>query len=451
MANPSLMMFGYTGRLREVLERISAKVGDTLRVEKGDTVYEGTLMPRTELGDPNCVVLKLPNGYNVGVRIGEDTKISKLSSGKFRRPKPPPLLAKPDPSKPLVTIVGTGGTIASRVDYRTGGVYPAFTPEEIYASVPEIAEVANVKLVEACNVFSEHMTPDLWIRIARTVVEELNSDARGVVIAHGTDTMAYTAAALSFMLRGLHKPVVLVGSQRSSDRPSSDAPMNLLSAVAVAARSQIAEVCVVMHGSVSDDFCLIHRGTKVRKCHTSRRDAFQTINDLPLGIVRDRRVEMLTQDYRRMNPKGRVELDDRIEPRVALVKVTPGMSGDQVLALLELGYRGIVVEGTGLGHAPESLFGAIKKAGEKGVPVVMTSQCLWGRIDMKVYSTGRDLLGMGVIPGEDMLPEVAYVKLMWVLGHVRKPDEVKALMLKNVAGEISSRTDLRTKPPSNPI
>ena len=443
-----IAMSGYRGKAQKLLNAASAKVGDKIKVESAGRTYEGVLMPRTELGDPNHFVLKLKSGYNVGVKIGSGTRIKLLERGKPPKLGIPKLKFTPDPSKPNVTIIGTGGTIASRVDYRTGAVFPAFTPEEIYSTVPELAEIANIKVVEACNVFSEHMTPELWVKIGKAIEREINGGASGVVVAHGTDTMGYTAAALSFMLKGLHRPVVLVGSQRSSDRPSSDAALNLISAVTVAGKSDIAEVCVVMHGSTEDDFCLIHRGTKVRKCHTSRRDTFQTINDIPIGMVRGRELKLFRNDYNRASPDGRVKVDGKFEPKVALLKVTPGMPSSVIDGMLRAGDNGIVLEGTGLGHVPESLFGGIKRAVAKGVPVVMTSQCLWGRVDMKVYSTGRDLLQLGVIPGDDMLPEVAWVKLMWALAHAKNPKEVSKLMQSNLAGEITPRTrpDVFLKP-----
>ncbi|MEM4201951.1 MAG: Glu-tRNA(Gln) amidotransferase subunit GatD, partial [Candidatus Hadarchaeum sp.] len=261
-------------------------------------------------------------------------------------------------------------------------------------------------------------------------------------------TMGYTAAALSFMLKGLFRPVVLVGSQRSSDRPSSDAALNLISAVAVAARSDIAEVVVVMHGSTEDDFCLIHRGTKVRKCHTSRRDAFQSINDIPLGMVQSGQIKLFRDDYHRASLQGRVRVQGRFEKKVALLKVTPGLPSSVIKDIVASGDKGIVIEGTGLGHAPQSLFEGIEFARKRNVPVVMTSQCLWGRVNMNVYSTGRDLLQLGVIPAEDMLPEVAWVKLMWVLGRTKDLDKAAKLMQQNLAGEITSRTrpDVFLKP-----
>lgn len=443
-----MKMSGYRGKAQSLLKVASVNVGDRVRVESGDKVYEGVLMPRTELGDDEHVVVKLSNGYNVGVNVGDRAKVELLERGQPPKLAVPKIDVIPDPAKPNITIIGTGGTIASRVDYRTGAVYPALTAEDIYNTVPEVAEIANVKVVEVCSVFSEHMTPNIWVKIAKAVAREINAGASGVVIAHGTDTMGYTAAALSFMLKGLFRPVVLVGSQRSSDRPSSDASMNLLSAITVAARSDIAEVMVVMHGATDDDFCLIHRGTKVRKCHTSRRDTFQSINDIPLGMVKGRELKFFREDYNRTSPSGKVRVLGKFQPMVALLKVTPGMPSSVIQGMLKAKDRGIVLEGTGLGHVPESLFKGIKLATSKRVPVVMTSQCLWGRVDMKVYSTGRDLLQAGVIPCEDMLPEVAWVKLMWVLGHTKDQKKVSELMRKNLAGEITPRTrpDVFLKP-----
>jgi len=441
-------MQGYRGGVLRLLKSGSIKVGDRVRVERAGRVYEGVLMPRTELGDPNHIVIKLDSGYNLGIRISKGVKVSRVERGKIPKLGLPPLEVKRDPKKPDVTIVGTGGTVACRVDYRTGAVYPAFTAKELYSAVPELTDLANIKTVAVAKVFSENMTPQLWVKVGRAIAKEINAGADGVVVAHGTDTMGYTAAALSFMLKDLFRPVVLVGSQRSSDRPSSDAALNLINAVAVAARSDIAEVCVVMHGTTDDDFCLIHRGTRVRKCHTSRRDTFQTINDIPIGMVRGGELTLFRQDYNRAKPEGKVRLDGKFETRMALVKVFPNIQPNVIDALVGAGYKGIVLEGTGLGHVPEFLYGGIKRAIRRGLPVVMTSQCIWGRVDMKVYSTGRDLLNLGVIPAEDMLPETAYVKLMWVLGHTRNPQEISKLMRANLMGEVTPRTrpDVFLKP-----
>lgn len=334
-----------------------------------------------------------------------------------------------------VTIIGTGGTIASKIDYKTGAVHPAFSTEELTNALPELKGLAEIKTKLLFNILSENMKPKLWIEIAKECAKELNSGAGGVVIAHGTDTLAYTSAALSFLLKNLYKPVVLVGSQRSSDRPSNDASLNLVSAVKVAT-SDIGEVVVVMHASTSDDFCAIHRGTRVRKMHSSRRDAFKSINDIPLGEVWNE-IKIL-QEYRKRREE-KVVVNDKLEEKVALVKIYPGIS-EEVLEYFVKNYKGIVLEGTGLGHVPENLLPVIEEAQKRKIPVAMTTQTLYGRVDMKVYSTGRELLSRGVISCADMLPEVAYVKLMHVLGNTKSYDEIKKLMQTNIAGEVSERS-----------
>ncbi len=337
-----------------------------------------------------------------------------------------------------VSILGTGGTIASKIDYNTGAVHPAFTTEELFNALPELREVAEIKTKLLFNILSENMTPEHWRTIAKEAAEEINTGADGVVIAHGTDTLGYTSAALSFMLKDLTRPVVLVGSQRSSDRPSSDSAENLLSATRVAC-TDMAEVVVVMHASSSDGRCFIQRGTRVRKMHSSRRDAFRSINARPLGVVTDGRVE-IQGDYRKTK-SGKVVVDERLEEKVALMKIHPGISPDALSTIIEAS-KGVVLEGTGLGHVPEYLFPAIEKGIKAGRPVVMTTQTLYGRVDMNVYSTGRKLLSMGVIPGGDMLPEVAYVKLMHVMGHAKKMEEIRKLMTTDISGEISGKSNI---------
>ena len=419
----------YRGMAASILG--GAGVGDLIRVRKDGAIYDGVLMPRTELGDEEHIVLKLKNGYNIGISTS-GAEVEVIQKGAPREIKRGAIIPA-DPTKPPVTILGTGGTIASRVDYRTGAVHPSFTAQELLTAVPELAGLANISTKAICNILSENMTPSHWTEIARACTDELNRGAMGVVIAHGTDTMAYTAAALSFMLQDLWKPVVLVGSQRSSDRPSSDAPLNLVSAVRVAC-SDMGEVTVVMHGSSSDDRCLVHRGTKVRKMHSSRRDAFRSINTLPLGEVTEGGVRALSE-YRRRKDGVEVKVDARLEERVALLKISPGM-GQELLERAVDTHRGIVLEGTGLGHVPEYLMEPIARAREEEKLVVMTTQTLYGRVDMKVYSTGRELLTRGGVSGGGMLPEVAYVKLMCALGRAKSYEEAKSLMETDLAGEL---------------
>ncbi len=422
----------YWGRAKNVLGK--AKVGDRLRVKKGARTYEGTLMPRTEAGDDRHLVLKLDSGYNVGIDI-ESIEIKVLPAREKAAHAKLPKRKKGE-KLPRVSILGTGGTIASKIDYRTGAVHPSLSTEELLNAVPELGQIADIDTKVLFNILSENMTPKHWVKIAKAVARELNSGAHGVVVAHGTDTLGYTASALAFMLKELKKPVVLVGSQRSSDRPSSDSSLNLVSAVRVAV-SDLGEVVAVMHGSTEDSYCLIHRGTRVRKMHSSRRDAFKSVNALPIGEVEGTEVRLFQDHVKR--GEGEVKVDAKLEENVALVKVYPGFKPENLDYFVD-NCKGIVLEGTGLGHARESLFGPLERAQEKGVPVVMATQTLFGRVDMKVYSTGRELMRRGVISAMDMLPEVAYIKLMYVLGKTTKPADVEMLMHTNLAGEISPGT-----------
>ncbi len=412
------------------------ELGDRISVKRNGTSFEGVLMPSRREG---YLVIKLDNGYNVGLCAAK-CELTPLHSHPQSQPahKNRPLQVKE--GLPLVSILSTGGTIASKVDYRTGAVTSQFSAGEIISAIPELEEIANYRARVIYQILSENMRAEYWIKLAQSVAEEIRAGAQGVIITHGTDTMMYTAAALSFMLK-TPVPVVIVGSQRSSDRPSSDASMNAVCAASVAI-SDIAEVCVVMHGTTSDDYCSIHRGTRVRKMHTSRRDAFQSINQAPLGKVdyRTRKVETF-HPYRR---RGEVELQlmDRLDPRCALVKYTPGSSPDILNYYIDKGYRGIVLEGTGLGHVASDWIEGIKRATEENIPVVVTSQCLRGRICDRVYDTGRDMLDGGAIEGEDMLPEVALVKLMWTIANAKSPEDIRTLMKRPLAQEISFSTPI---------
>lgn len=406
-----------------------------VRIKKDGKIFEGILLPRYELEDKGYITIKLKNGYNVGFKLDE-IEVEEIGEKSFEKRYLTEELRQRD-DLPLVKIIGTGGTISSKIDYETGAVKPAFTTEEILRNNPELMNVARIDTEVLFNILSENMQPKHWRKIARRVAEVLNSGYYGVVIAHGTDTMHFTSAALSFMLKNLYKPVVLVGSQRSSDRPSTDAFLNLYSAVTVAI-SDIAEVVVVMHSSSNDDSCFIHRGTRVRKMHTSRRDAFKSINSPPIGIVKGNRIETFIE-YRKRKNDEEVYVDDNLNEKVFLLKVFPGIDKEIVEKIIDK-FDGIVIEGTGLGHVPEYLFDSFKRGIEEGKIICMTSQTLYGRVNMNVYSTGRRLLSIGVIPLEDMLPEVAYVKLMYVLGKTRDYNKVREMMLENIAGEISERS-----------
>lgn len=430
---------GYRGQALKFLKNAGAEIGDVIHVTKDGENWEGILIPRSEIGDENHIILKLKSGYNVGVRIDSTAQVEKVGAGVKPTFTPPPL-PKQKTSLPKVAIVSTGGTIASRVDYRTGGVRPALSASDLYSVVPELAEIAVVDTEILFSVFSENITSKHWIETAKTVAKHIRHGVAGVVVAHGTDTLGYSAAALSFALQDLPVPVIMVASQRSADRPSSDAATNLVGAVKAAANAPFAEVVVAMHETTSDTSIVFHRGTKVRKCHTSRRDTFKSINSSPLARMEDDTISLLIKNYRKRDSARKLKLKPTFEKKVALVKFHPDLNPEIIDCYVEKGYRGIILEGTGLGHVGNYCLSAIQRAIEKDVIVGMTSQCIWGRLNMNVYDQGRDLLAAGVLSLDDMLSETAFVKLRWALGQTTKTEEAKRLLTKNVANELSPRT-----------
>ena len=436
----------YSKPVESLLEKAGAKPGARIRVTEGKRVSEGVLMPRSDAGDSSCIVLKLDSGYNTGIAVGPKSKVEVLEGGavleRFATAR-----RSYDPRLPAVSLIATGGTISSRVDYRTGGVHMLMSPEEILAQVPELASVVNLRSVlSPFRMASEDMGGAEWCALAGAVAKELNDGSRGVMVTHGTDTLHYTSAALSFMLKGLCKPVAVVGAQRSPDRASFDGAMNLLCASHYAV-GNIAEVSVVMHGSSSDDYCLAVPGTKARKMHSSRRDSFRSINALPFARVwPDGATEFLRKDFHSRCDCG-VVADAVFERKTALLKVVPGASAELLDYLADKGYRGVVLEATGLGHVPtspsDSKYGwlpSVEKAVESGMVVAVSSQCIYGRVHPFVYSNARRLHAAGAVFCGDMLAETAYVKLGWLLGHKEfSAQDVGRKMVENVAGELNPR------------
>lgn len=427
----------YSPRVREILQQIGAMEGDTVQVRTDDHEQTGVLMPHHDFSHPDVVVLKLKSGYNVGVMVGPSSTLSVVAKGEVRKKV---VIAGPDGrGKKQVAVLGTGGTIASYVDYRTGAVHPALSAGDLVATVPEIADICDVKAEVLFSIFSENMRAENWQLIAEAVADRINAGMEGCIIPHGTDTMGYTAAALSFMLEGLTRPVVLVGAQRSSDRPSSDAYTNLLSAARFIVSSDVAEVVVLMHQTSSDTFAAVHRGTKVRKMHTSRRDAFHSINAAPLATIDFEGPITCAGEYRKRT-QGKVTPRTAMETNVSLLYFYPGMS-PTVFGEVIGKSRGVVMAGTGLGHVSSDMVKELRRAIQGGTEVVMTSQCLNGMVDMNVYDNGRDLVTAGVISGGDMLPETAFVKLMWVLGQTDDDGAIREMMTTDLRGELTSRRE----------
>ena len=393
-------------------------------------------MPRNEYSYPDYIEIKLKNNYNIGINASNVIEMKKIGKKEAKYKIPEKEFPK-NKILPNVILLGTGGTVASRLDYTTGAVIPSFTPGELFSSVPELAEICNLETEIVFELLSENMRPEYWQQLAEKVEKAANSGKDGVVIGHGTDTMGFTGAALSFMLKDLSIPVVLVGSQRSSDRPSSDAALNLINATTVAT-SDIAEVVVSMLGSSEHDYGLIHRGTLVRKMHSSVRHTFRTIDAIPLGMIRNREIKMFKKDYRKRS-KTETKAITNFEKKTALIYSYPGMNNEVIEFYIDKGYKGIVIAGTGLGHVSTEIYSSIERAIQESITILMTVQPLHGFTGMNVYSTGRELLNMGVIPGRNLLPETGYVKLGWVLGQTNDPNEIKDLLMKNIAGEFIDR------------
>ena len=427
---------GYKGQGKEILEKNKVAVWDIIKLKTKEGEYEGIILPRNEYSAPDYIEIKLENNYNVGIHATHIIKIEKIGKKEAHYKIPEKQFPK---NKKLsnIMLLGTGGTVASRLDYTTGAVIPSFTPGELFSAVPELAEICNLECEIVFEILSENMKPEYWQQLALKIEKAATSGIDGIVIGHGTDTMGYTSAALSFMLRDLSIPIVLVGSQRSSDRPSSDAALNLINATTVAT-SDIAEVVVSMLGSSSHDYGLIHRGTLVRKMHSSVRNTFRTIDDIPLGMIRNRKIKMFTSNYSKRT-KSETKALTNFEKKVALIYSYPGMENDLIDFYIDNGYKGIVFAGTGLGHVSTAIYDSIERAIQQNITILMTTQTLHGFVGMNVYSTGRELQNIGVIPGNNLLPEVGYVKLGWVLGQTNDPQEIKEMLLKNIAGEFIDR------------
>ncbi len=447
----------YSPQVLEALKKRGISEGDSVRVRCKGLVLDGILLPKTTESDPRVISLKLASGYNAGIEFTAESSIERI--GEAKPLGVIPKIALRQSGLPKIAFISTGGTIGTHVDYTTGAVFMCRTPEEVLATTPELERVADIKSVSSpFTLASEDIQPAHWKKLAFEAVKQLNDrETRGIVITHGTDALAYTSAVLSFMLRGLRKPVVLVGAQRSPDRGSFDGSLNLVCGAHFAAYSQYPGVAVVMHGSTSDDFCLAHSGTKVRKMHASRRDAFQSINASPLAkIFPDGKIDWLTERRQPPSTEGVCVADAVFEEKVAILKAHPGADPAFLDFLVEKGFKGVVIEAMALGHLPTGESGAdsagfdrrkswipsVKHAVEKGVVVAVASQSLYGSVHPYVYRNLRLVSGAGALYCRDMLPETSYAKLGWVLGHKPAPEEARKMMLENIAGEFNPRAKL---------
>jgi glutamyl-tRNA(Gln) amidotransferase subunit D len=436
---------GYKGKGLQFLLQNNVTIGDSIIITTiDDEEITGMLMPRYESANDDHIVIKLKSGYNIGIHLENIKRIIKLEK-KTSVTTTSIIISKDNENLqkanlPRIALISTGGTIASKVDYRTGGVHAALTASELYRSIPELAAYASIDAEVLLSEYSENLNPAHWTLIAEKVIEKVKTGRyRGIIVSHGTDTMHYTAAALSFALQDLPIPVVLVGAQRSSDRPSSDAALNLLGATIFSIKSEYAGVFVAMHAGTSDDAIACHIGTRVRKNHTSRRDAFESIDTTPIALVKNGTIEVQKVEINlsKRRSDNNINAKTKFDDRVVLLKYYPGLNPELIRYITSADYKVIILEGTGLGHVSKECFPALKEAIHSGIIVCMTSQCIWGRVRMTVYDTGRDLLSIGIIPLSDMISETATVKAMWLLANSERKD-IETLMQKKLINEISS-------------
>jgi glutamyl-tRNA(Gln) amidotransferase subunit D len=429
----------YSEKIEKMLKKANVENGDQIKVDAEGGEFSGLLMPTQENEKSETLLIKLNSGYNISL---EPNSVELISKGEKRKTRE----EKGEKSKPGdIVILGCGGTIASKIEYKTGAVYPSISPKELKMAFPEL-EKYQVHSKSVFSLFSEDFNSEHWKIIAKEIESEIKNGSTGIVIMHGTDSMTYTSSAVSYMLQNLPVPVVFVGSQRSSDRPSSENEMNLTNAV-FSATKNFGEVGVCMHATTNDNYCYIHRGTRVRKMHTSKREAFKSINEMPMF-----KTDYLKNEFVQINPKVKPRSEIKefkvvgdFNPNVAMLYAHPNLSPKLLSKMSD--YDGIVIVGMGLGHVSTNPFNdpkvqglgkEIKELIQSGVSVVMSPQAIYGRICMRVYTTGRMLIDEGVIgDGADWSPEAAYTKLCWVLSQTKEPKKVEKMMMENIAGEIS--------------
>tara|TARA_Y100000310_G_scaffold41027_1_gene38496 strand:- start:1387 stop:2622 length:1236 start_codon:yes stop_codon:yes gene_type:complete len=404
---------------------------DKVKVITKDGEFIGIKMPDSI---NKKIVLKLDSGYNIGIdkkkvkniKVLEKIKVKKGSVKKIKQNK----------KLPNISVLHTGGTIASKIDYKTGGVIAKFTPEEILENVPELGKISNINCKMVSNIFSEDINFKDYNILAKEIQKEVKKGVNGIIVTHGTDTMHYSSAALSFMLENLSIPVVFVGAQRSSDRGSSDAFLNLICAAQFIINTNYSGVSICMHSNMSDDSCIILSGVKSKKLHSSRRDAFKVVNDKPILEI-DRNGKILSGKSKFAEKKEEFDVKFYKEGlKIGILKSHPNMCSKEISCFN--GFDGLILEGTGLGHFPinESNKGVFRELKKLKMPLVMTSQTIFGRVNMNVYATGRELQEF-VLSGEDMLSEVAFIKLAYLLSNYKK--DVEKLVGKNLRGEINSK------------
>lgn len=436
-------------KIKDFYKKNSLKEGEMIEFDFEGNRVKGTIIPTN--AEEEILMIKMNSGYNAGFLTTKIKEVKTLGEAKAVG-KAKTIEIKKNPNLPNISILHTGGTIASRVNYSVGGVMASFDLEDLITMFPELSTIANIESVFVANMMSEDLQKQHFEKISQTVSEQIKKGVKGIIIGHGTDMLGYSAAALAFELENCPIPVIIVGSQRSSDRGSSDAAMNLICASLFITKTNFKGVAVCMHNSTNDDACAIINATKARKMHTSRRDAFKAINDTPIALVdyKTKEIKWVKDKTEFEKTKGEFKLLNKFEEKVGMLKMHPFVSEKELEFYKKEKYKGLIIEGTGLGHTPvrenDSFIKALKELIESGCIVGITSQCLHGRVSSTVYSNLRKVASTGAIYCEDCLPETALMKLSWLLGNYSQK-EAKELLAKNLRGEITpfSRTDTYTE------
>jgi len=427
----------YSKKLKEKLQKRKIKQGDEISIIVDNKEYKGILLDNPENND--ILIIKLNSGYNVGFEYNDSIKL--ISEGQLSIKKNESETTTEDYNVAILTF---GGTISSKVEYTTGAVYPSISNKEFLEQFPELNNYGKINFKKVFSLLSEDINVSHWKEMGKEIYAELKED-KPVVATHGTDTMSYSSSAVSFMIQNPTSPVVFTGSQRSSDRGSSDNKENILNSVFYATQG-IPGVYVCMHKNSEDGKGIIINGNRARKMHTSKRDAFKSINSQPVAYI-DYKSKTLDYVSQPKKNNDKMKLIDKFNENVAMIYVHPGIKPSLISKFND--YDGVVLMGTGLGHVPSNpfndklalpIFNEIKELIDSNIPVVMSSQTIYGRLNMNVYTVGRMLKEVGVIGHLcDWTPETAYVKLSWVLGQTNKMKEVTEMMHTNYCGEFSER------------
>ena len=441
------------------MPEVGLKVRIVVKSHNGATTFEGTVLHPASKG---YLTVKLVNGYNASYLLDEVSNLEIIDSLKVEQIPVEIQGIEYDSKLPRIRILHTGGTIASKVDYKTGAVVARFEPHELVASVPELAEIANIEAEKLGNMFSDDIRCQHWNKMIDASKKAFDDGCDGVVITHGTDTLHITSAALNFAWAGKGQappgPIALVGSQRSSDRGSSDAAENLIAAVYWAANAPKPcgtagdSTVVVMHSSSNDGKCSIHPGVGVRKLHSTRRDAFQPVNSQPLGFINANSGDVsmeLTEGYQKLLAENSREVcitPTKYSTTVRIVQFisSPWLHEEEIEAVILTSPQAIIIHGTGLGHlpiddpekdAPENtkVWRALTRCINRNIPIIVTTQCINGPVDMNVYSKGRKQIAMGMLGhGSVSSPDTVTVKAHWALSTDMEMDKA---MQSNLCGE----------------